>query len=122
MYSSSSGGFPISVVEADVQNFDASESRSRFLFANGYGSRAFGDAQLIGYDAASKTATVLGALPGSVDFGTDFVLAGAMGGPGSFMTGFGARSSGGTIQETGAKVFSFDFGSASSLKYTSTTQ
>ena len=121
-YTTSAGGFPMAVADASVENFNASESRTRFILANGYGSRAFGDASLVGYDTASKTATVLGTLPGSADFGTDFVFANAMGGPGSFMTGMVARSSGGAIQAAGAKVFSFDATAPGSLQFATTAQ
>lgn len=122
LYATSTGGFPMAVAEADSVNFNVSESRTRFVFAEGYGSKAFSGATLVGYDTASRTPTTLGTLPGSTDFGSDFVFASAMGGPGSFMTGFAARSSGGAVQETGAKVFSFDAGAAASLKYTTSAQ
>ncbi|MES2099803.1 MAG: hypothetical protein V4569_08295 [Pseudomonadota bacterium] len=122
VYATSTGGFPMAVAEAGSVNFNLSENRTRFVFANGYGSKAFSDATLVGYDTAARTATPLGTLPGSIDFGSDFVFASTMGGPGSFMTGFAARSSGGAVQETGAKVFSFDASTAQSLKYTSSAQ
>lgn len=122
LYATSTGGFPMAVAEADSVNFNVSESRTRFVFAEGYGSKAFSGATLVGYDTASRTPTTFGTLPGSTDFGSDFVFASAMGGPGSFMTGFAARSSGGAVQETGAKVFSFDASAAASLKYTTSAQ
>lgn len=122
LYATSAGGFPMAVAEADTAHFNVSESRTRFVFANGYGSKTFSGATLVGYDTGSRTATTLGTLPGSTDFGSDFVFASTMGGPGSFMAGFAARSLGGAVQETGAKVFSFDASAANSLKYTSSAQ
>ena len=118
LYTTSAGGFPMAVADASVEDFNSSESRTRFVFANGYGARAFSGASVVGYDTTSRSATSFGTLPGSAEFGTDFVFASAMGGPGSFLTGFVARSSGGSIQAAGAKVFSFDTGTAASLKYT----
>lgn len=118
LYTTSAGGFPMAVADASDEDFNSSESRTRFVFTDGYGTRAFSGASVVGYDTTSRSATRFGTLPGSADFGTDFVFASAMGGPGSFLTGFVARSSGGSIQAVGAKVFSFDTGTAASLKYT----
>ena len=106
LYTTSAGGFPMDVAEASVVNLNASESRTRFIFANGYGARAFGDASLVGYDAVARTAATFGALPGTAAFGTNFVFASALGGPGNFMGGFAASSSGGIVQQAGAMVFS----------------
>ena len=116
------GGFPLSMAEPGTRNFNSSESRTGFLIAGNYGSRAFGDASLIGYDSATRSATTLGTLPGTADFGGDAVYAGVNGGPGAVGLGFAARSSGGVVQEAGAKVFSFDLGVANSLKFTTTQQ
>jgi hypothetical protein len=112
------GGFPMSVAEASTENFNASESRTRFLFAQGFGARAFGDASLVSYDTLSGTANVLGALPGTADYGNDFVFASAVGGPGNFGVGFATRSSNGSYVDQGAKVFSYDLGTAGSMKTT----
>jgi hypothetical protein len=122
LYSSGAGGFPISVIEPSTVAFTNSESRSRFLFVSGYGSRAFGDATLIGYDAAAKTVTTYGTLPGTADFGADFVFATAQGGPQAFSAGMAARSVAGSVQQTGTKVFSFDAGVSGSLKFTTAAQ
>jgi hypothetical protein len=122
LYSTSAGGYPMAAPDATVQHFDISESRTRFVFASGYGSRAFGDATLIGYDAATKLTTNFGMLPGSTAFGVDTVYADAVGGSGSLMAGFAARSVGGVIQSPGTQVFSFDFDSANSLKFTTLTR
>jgi hypothetical protein len=112
------GGFPLDVAQAGARNFNNSESRTQFLVAGNYGGRAFGDASLIAYDSAASRQTTLGTLPGTADFGADAVFATANGGPGAVGLGFAARSSGGVVQETGAKVFSFDLGVANSLKFT----
>lgn len=122
LYTTSAGGFPLAVADASVVNFNASESRTRFVLADGYGAELFSGASLVGYDTAARTATTFGSLPGSADFGTDFVFASVMGGPDSFMTGFAARSANAAIQEAGAKVFSFDASTGGSLKYTSSVQ
>ena len=116
------GGFPLDMAAAGTRSFNGSESRSRFLVAGNYGSRAFGDASLIGYDGATRTATTLGTLPGTTTFGSSPVYASASAGPSAFGLGFAARSNAGTVEETGAKVFSFDFGTANSLSFTTLAQ
>ncbi len=117
LYTTSAGGYPIAAPDAQVMRFDTSESRNRFVFASGYGSRAFGDAQLMGFDASTHQPLTYGVLPGSATFGTDTVYAGAVGGPTSAMGGFAARSVDGSILPNGAQVFSFDFATAGSLKF-----
>ncbi|MEO5690224.1 MAG: hypothetical protein ABIR54_22930 [Burkholderiaceae bacterium] len=121
LYTTSVGGYSITAPDAQVQRFDTSESRNRFVFASGYGSRAFGDATLMGYDAAAKQVTTFGTLPGNATFGTDTVYANAIGGPGSTMAGFAARTIDGIIQTTGSQVFSFDFDRANSLQFATST-
>lgn len=117
------GGYPINVADAGTENFNSSESRTRFIFASGFtAASAFNGATLETYDAASATSRVLGALPASTDFGSDFGVAAAIGGPSGVGAAFAARSSGGSIQQTGAKVYSFDLGTANSLKATTTTK
>jgi hypothetical protein len=118
LYTTNAGGYPLAEPDAQVQRFDTSESRTRFVFASGYGARAFGDATLMGFDAASKLPVTFGALPGNTAFGTDTVYAGVVGGPTSSMAGFAARSVAGSIQPTGAQVFSFDFATPNSLQFT----
>lgn len=114
------GGFPISVAEANVKNFNQSESRSRFIYASNYSAaRAFNSATLEVYDTDSKTARVLGALPGSSDFGSDFGFASAIAGPSSFGLAFAARSVDGNVEQTRSKVYSYDLDTAGSLKATS---
>ena len=117
LYTTSAGGYPIAEADAQVQRFDTSESRTRFVFASGYGARAFGDAALMGFDATTRQTLTYGTLPGSATFGTDTVYAGAIGGPTGAMAGFAARSVSGEIEATGAKVFSFEFTSAGSLEF-----
>jgi hypothetical protein len=121
LYTSASGGFPLAVEDAAGLSFDRSESRTRFVFVDGFGSRGFGDASLTGYDAQTRKAVVLGKLPGSVDYGSDIVYATVQGGA-SLMTGFAARSSAGVVQDTGAKVFSFSSTGANSLKVATSRQ
>ncbi|HSV71494.1 MAG TPA: hypothetical protein VLI72_15400 [Methylibium sp.] len=113
------GGFPLNVPEAGTKSFNTSESRTRFTYAVNYGERAFGDARLEVYDAATRTATVLGQLPGSAEFGNDFVFASALGGPTDLGAGFAARSVNGNVQATGARLFSYDLSTANSLRFTS---
>ena len=117
LYTTNAGGYPLTEPDAQVQRFDTSESRTRFVFASGYGARAFGDASLMGFDAASKQAVTFGALPGNATFGTDTVYAGVIGGPMNAMAGFAARSVAGSIESSGAQVFSFDFATANSLQF-----
>jgi len=113
------GGFPMSVAEATSRDFNTSESRSSFLLASGYGPRGFGDASLVSYDANARSATTLGLLPGSAQFGTDFVFASAVAGPGTQGLVFAARSVNGSVQDAGAKTYRFDIGVANSLAATS---
>ena len=119
-----SGGWPMAVAQADTQNFNTSENRTRFVFATSYGARgfAFADASLLSYDTAARTDTPLGTLPGSSVYGNSFVFASASGGPESFMTGFAARSDSGLLEADSATVFSFDIARASSLTAASSKQ
>ncbi|GAB4556440.1 MAG: hypothetical protein Tsb007_14740 [Rhizobacter sp.] len=112
------GGFPMGVAEAGIENFNASESRTRFVFAQGFGTRAFSGANLVSYDSLTDTASVLGTLPGAAEYGNDYVFANASGGPGSFGVGFATRSVGGSYEEQSARVFSYDLGAAGSVKTT----
>ncbi|MBL0726221.1 hypothetical protein [Piscinibacter sp. HJYY11] len=107
------GAFPISMADANAENLGVSENRTRFLIANGFGARAFSNASLIGYDAATGTARTLGTLPA---YGNDVVFATASGGPANFGAGFATRSSSGSYVEQDARVFSFDIGAADSLR------
>lgn len=116
LYSTTVGGFTMATADPGTLNFNLSENRTRFVFVNGFGSRGFGDASLISYDTGTKAATVLGVLPGAADFGSDVVYANVIAGSGSFMAGFAARSAGGVISETGAKIFSLDVAAAGSIK------
>ncbi len=113
---SAAGGYPLSVAEAGTENFNVSESRTRFIFAQGFGNRAFNGATLVSYDTTTGTARELGPLPGAAEFGTDFSFASAVGGPTNFGVGFATRSSGGIYQASGSKVFSFDLGTANSMR------
>jgi hypothetical protein len=114
------GGYPISVVDSSVRNFNNSESRTQFIYATNYTStRAFNGATLEVYDTASKSPRVIGALPGSSDYGSDFGFATAIGGPGSLGLAFAARSVDGNVEQTRAKVYSYDLNTANSLKATS---
>ncbi len=115
---SAAGGYPISVAEAGTENFNASESRTRFVFAQGFGARAYNGSNLVSYDSLTDTARVLGRLPGAAEFGNDFVFASAVGGPSSFGVGFSTRSVGGSYEAQSAKVFSYDLNTAGSLRAT----
>ena len=112
------GGFPLAVADAASVNFNASESRSRFIFASDYGPRAYGDASLMAYDTDSRSSTLLGRLPGTAEYGSDFVYASAIGGPMNSGVGYAARSRNGSVVESGSKVFSFELGIQNSLSYT----
>ncbi|MBC7956789.1 MAG: hypothetical protein H7Y33_13090 [Cytophagales bacterium] len=115
---SAAGGFPMGMAEAGTENFNNSESRTRFIFAQGFGARAFADASLVSYDTLTNSPSVLGVLPGAADYGADYVFASATGGPGSFGVGFATRSNGGNYAEPGSRVFSYELGSAASMKTT----
>jgi hypothetical protein len=120
--SSVASAFPMTLAEADSLSFNASETRTLFLVAGNYGSHAFRDASLVAYDAAARTVTTLGALPGVVAFGSNDVFASALAGPGRIGLGFAARSVNGSLSDVGAKVFSYDPGVANSLKFATSQQ
>lgn len=119
---STAGGFPMAMSAASTVNLNLSENRSRFVFASGYGLRGFGDASLVAYDAASKSATILGQLPGAADFGANPVYASLSGTSSNFMTGFATSILSGSLQSTGARVFTVDLSTVNSLKCTTSTQ
>lgn len=116
------GAFPLAVVEASEHDFTRHESRSTFLYATGFDTRAFGDATLWAYDASARIATSIGVLPGASLFGADSVFAGAASGPSRFGGGFAARSAGGVVQSSDARVFGFDTTRANSLMLTTGTR
>jgi hypothetical protein len=120
---SSAGGFPLQLSASSNLSFNASENRTGFVLADGYGPRGFGDAALKYFDAKTSTVRVMGSLPGTADFGADFVFANLTGGgPTGLAAGFAARSINGVVQAAGSKPFSFDINTASSLKFTSQQQ
>ena len=116
------GGFPLGQPDPTTIDFNASESRSRFLFATGYGSRAFSDATFVGYDASALSVTAIGNFPGAATYGSDIVYANVVPEPSAIGAGIVARSSGGVVQSTGEQLFSFDAGATGSLKFTSSQQ
>lgn len=119
LYTAGAGAFSLGLAEAARLNFNASESRSRFMFVEGYGTRYFSDATLVSYDAAQRSAIRVGTLPGSAAFGADYVFANVNVGPVAPGAGFASRSVGGVLQAAGARVFTFDPASANSLRFTS---
>jgi hypothetical protein len=119
LYASDAGGYPVAIADAPTLNLNNSESRTRFLFVTGYGPRGYADSTLLSYDSAARSVLSLGKLPGSTDFGQNVVFASVTVGPGSFGGGFAGRAVGTTVDSAGSKVFSFDTGSAGSLKLAS---
>lgn len=116
------GGYPLGLAEASSFSFDSSESRTRFIYASGYSATSgFNGATLETYDAATGTSRVLGALPGSADFGSDVGYAIASGGPTSLGLAYAARTVAGTVQGNGSRVYTYDLGVSNSLTATSTT-
>jgi hypothetical protein len=120
LYTAGAGAFQLGMAEATRVSFNNSESRTRFMFVEGYGSRYFGDATLVTYDAAARAAIRVGALPGQAAFGSDFVFANVTVGPVAPGAGFASRSIGGVLQAAGARIFTFDPASANSLRFTTT--
>ena len=60
VYSASSGA-PLSQPSSATRDFNVSVNSSRFVFATGYtSSRMYGDATLLAFDAATRSATTLG--------------------------------------------------------------
>jgi len=122
VYSASSGA-PLSQPSSATRDFNVSVNSSRFVFATGYtSSRMYGDATLLAFDAATRSATTLGTLPGASAFGTDPVLAIVTGAATNFMAGIAGRMVSQSLQEAGEQVFSFDSGVANSLQYTTSKQ
>jgi hypothetical protein len=122
LYASAAGGFSLGPADASRLDFRSSENRNRFLFVEGFGPRFYGDATLVAYDTATRSATRAGVLPGSAEFGADYVFANVVAGPVAPATGFATRSIGGVIQGAGTRVFSFDPAAANSLKNTTRQQ
>ena len=122
VYLVNAGGYPMLSPAATNLSFDLSENRTQFIYANGYGLRGFGDAQLVGFDATAQANTVLGTLPGSAQFGNQTVFSNVFGGPGQLLAGFAASSANGQVSAGGEQVFSFDLTAANSLQPTSQTQ
>jgi hypothetical protein len=119
LYTAAAGGFSMGLADAARIDFSRSENRSRFLFAEGYGARFFGDATLVAYDSVARSATRVGQLPGTAEFGADYVFANTVAGPTSPAAGFAARSINGVVQASGTRVFTFDPAAANSIRYTS---
>lgn len=123
LHTSAAGGLSLGLVEATRLDFGRSDNRSRFLFVEGFDNgRYFGDAVLVSYDGAARSATRLGTLPGSTVFGNDGVFADVTVGSLALGTGFASRTISGVVQAAGTRVFSFDPAAADSLKFTSRQQ
>jgi hypothetical protein len=122
LFSSTGGGFPMLLAGSTALNFNASENRTVFVVADRYGARAFGDATLVAFDAKARAAKSMGILPGTADFGADFVFASVSGTSNAVMAGFAGRSINGVVQSAATKVYTFDAATASSLKFTTQQQ
>ena len=119
LYSSAAGGYPVAIAGASTLNLNASESRTRFVFVTGYGVRGYADTALISYDSTARMALSLGTLPGTADFGQNVVFASVSTGPANFAGGAAGRAVGNTVEGAGSRVFSFDVGTAGSVKLAS---
>lgn len=122
LYTAGAGGFSLGLADASRVHFNVSESRSRFLFVEGYGDRFFADATLVSYDSVGRNATRVGALPGGTEFGADLVFANVVAGPVAPAAGFASRSINGVVQASGTRVFTFDPAAANSLRITTRQQ
>jgi hypothetical protein len=108
----------LGLAAASTLNFNSSESRTRFVYATGYTvAKQFNSATLNALETsgASYSPIVLGALPGAADYGSDPSLASVIAGPSAYGSAYVARVSGGSLQSSGSKVYSFDAGTANSL-------
>jgi hypothetical protein len=111
-------GKSMGLAAASTLNFNSSESRTRFVYATGYTvAKQFNSATLNALETsgASYSPIVLGALPGAADYGSDPSLASVIAGPSAYGSAYVARVSGGSLQSSGSKVYSFDAGTANSL-------
>jgi hypothetical protein len=125
LFTTTGGGFPMLLTGGTAVNFNVSENRSVFLVADGYGTRAFGDARLVAYDAKARSARILGTLPGALEFGAsppDPIFADIKGNYSTALAGFAARSVDAVLQGAGTKVYTVDTATASSLKFTTQQQ
>jgi hypothetical protein len=103
---------------ASTLNFNSSESRTRFVYATGYTvAKGFNSATLNALETSgsSYSPIALGALPGAADYGSDPSLASVIAGPSAYGSAYVARVSGGSLQSSGSKVYSFDAGTTNSL-------
>jgi hypothetical protein len=111
-----SGGAPLAQPGSATRDFNKSVNSSCFVFATGYtGSRMYGDAALLAYNTATKSATTLGTLPGTSAFSSSPVLAIVTGTSTNFMTGIAGRMVNNALQDAGEQVFSFDTSVPNSL-------
>jgi hypothetical protein len=67
------------------------------------------------YSLRQAVARSLGTRPGAADYGSDLSLASVIAGPSAYGSAHVARVSGGSLQSSGSKVYSFDAGTANSL-------
>jgi hypothetical protein len=122
LFTTTGGGYPLAQVDASTLDLTTSESRTQFVFANGYGATGFSGAELRTLDAATATSVVLGSLPGAARYGSDPVIAAVTSTPMPFMAGATARVSSGSLQAADAATFSFDVRTPGSLRLTTTKQ
>jgi hypothetical protein len=111
-------GKSMGLAAASTLNFNSSESRTRFVYATGYTvAQQFNSATLNALETsgASYSPIALGALPGAADYGSDPSLASVIAGPSAYGSAYVARVSGGSLQSSGSKVYSFEAGTANSL-------
>jgi hypothetical protein len=117
------GGVLQGIVEATAIDLRQSENRSRFIFATGATAATFMlGATLVSYDTATRLPTIAGNLPGSAEYGNNLAMASTSFGAMNLQGGFVSAISGGTLQSSTLKMFSFDLQSANSLQYTTTSK
>lgn len=120
---SASGGFPLAQPGSVTRDFNKSVNSSSFVFASGYtASRMYGDATLLAYNTATRSATTLGTLPGTSAFGNSPVMAIITGASTNFMTGIAGSVVSNSLQDAGEQVFSFDTSVPNSLQTTTSKQ
>ncbi len=107
------GSAPISSLKSALVN-----TACRFIIhANDYSAtQGLSGASLLAYDTATRAIRTLGTLPGTSDFGDDFVFAAITPSASDFMAGFAGRVVSGVLKADNIKTLTFDITAQGSLR------
>lgn len=111
------GGYPMLLQPPPHLDFNISENRSRFILASPYSAtQGLSGASLLVYDTDTRAIRTLGSLPGTSNFGDDFVFAAITPSASDFMAGFAGRVVSGVLKADSIKTFTFDITAQGSLR------